>query len=101
MDKRIKATWVKALRSGKYAQTTGRLRQDDNPEVPVSFCCLGVLCEVVTRVRQVNSGNKHSLNSDTQDLIGLTDEEEGLLIEANDEHHWTFEDIAAYIDAML
>ena len=35
--------WVKALRSGKYAQTRGRLRRIGAEE----FCCLGVLCEVL------------------------------------------------------
>lgn len=40
MKKRIKNKWVKALRSGKYQQTTGALREGD------SFCCLGVLCNI-------------------------------------------------------
>ena len=33
--------WIKALRSGKFKQTTGTL-QDRN-----GYCCLGVACEVV------------------------------------------------------
>lgn len=37
----IKAEWVAALRSGKYKQTTGILRDDEG------FCCLGVLCDLV------------------------------------------------------
>lgn len=32
--------WVKALRSGKYIQGTGRLRVGD------SYCCLGVACDI-------------------------------------------------------
>lgn len=40
MNKRIKRLWVKALRSGRYNQGTGRLRNDDK------FCCLGVLCDL-------------------------------------------------------
>jgi len=32
--------WIKALRSGKYAQGEGYLRAGD------AYCCLGVLCEV-------------------------------------------------------
>ena len=32
--------WVAALRSGKYKQTKGRLREDNG------FCCLGVLCNL-------------------------------------------------------
>lgn len=40
MDKRIKKLWIAALRSGKYKQTTYKLRKDDR------FCCLGVLCDI-------------------------------------------------------
>lgn len=32
--------WSRALRSGKYKQGKGQLRDGDN------FCCLGVLCDV-------------------------------------------------------
>lgn len=40
MNKEIKQQWVKALRSGKYEQTKGTLRDE------VGFCCLGVLCDL-------------------------------------------------------
>jgi len=33
--------WIAELRSGKYKQGTGRLNRNG------SFCCLGVLCEMV------------------------------------------------------
>lgn len=33
--------WVEALRSGEYQQGQGRLRDGD------SFCCLGVLCDLI------------------------------------------------------
>jgi hypothetical protein len=33
--------WVKALRSGKFKQTTGQLRVKR-----VGFCCLGVACQI-------------------------------------------------------
>lgn len=32
--------WVEALRSGKYEQTTGMLRDNGN------YCCLGVACDI-------------------------------------------------------
>jgi hypothetical protein len=38
---------VVALRSGAWPQTTGRLRKEDNGSV--SFCCLGVACELALR----------------------------------------------------
>lgn len=37
----LKAKWVEALRSGKYKQGKGRLRDTDD-----NFCCLGVLWDV-------------------------------------------------------
>lgn len=40
MRKDIAEKWIKALKSGKYKQTSGYLRKDDG------FCCLGVLCNL-------------------------------------------------------
>jgi hypothetical protein len=40
MKPEIKPAWIAALRSGKYQQTTGRLRDSNG------FCCLGVLCDL-------------------------------------------------------
>jgi hypothetical protein len=36
----VKKAWVQALRSGDYTQSTGRLRTEGG------FCCLGVLCDL-------------------------------------------------------
>jgi hypothetical protein len=44
MNKRYKAKWIKALRSGKYEQGSGSLYNPYNN----SFCCLGVLHECIT-----------------------------------------------------
>lgn len=42
--------WVKALRSGKYKQTTGTLREEDydcvTQETELRYCCLGVLADI-------------------------------------------------------
>ena len=46
MDQDIKRRWLEALRSGKYAQNKGSLRQA-RPDGTFGFCCLGVLCDVV------------------------------------------------------
>jgi hypothetical protein len=40
----VKAKWLKALRSGKYNQTKGQLKDE------TGYCCLGVLCEVKGRL---------------------------------------------------
>lgn len=42
MNKEIKAKWIEALRSGKYAQTTDGVLFDGE-----AYCCLGVLCDVL------------------------------------------------------
>lgn len=42
MNPEIKKKWVDALRSGKYTQGRGYLRDENN-----RFCCLGVLCDVL------------------------------------------------------
>lgn len=41
MKQEIKTRWCEALRSGKYKQATGTLKNEYG-----AFCCLGVLCEV-------------------------------------------------------
>lgn len=41
MNKKIKAKWLEALRSGDYKQGKGQLRNEKN-----NFCCLGVLCNL-------------------------------------------------------
>jgi hypothetical protein len=40
MDAKLKAAWMKALRSGEYEQGRQRLRRGND------YCCLGVLCKV-------------------------------------------------------
>ena len=44
MNPKVKAKWLKALRSGEYDQTIGRLLRR-TPEGD-KFCCLGVLCNL-------------------------------------------------------
>lgn len=47
MDQSIKEKWVEALRSGDYEQGTGALRQKNERTGTETFCCLGVLCDIV------------------------------------------------------
>jgi hypothetical protein len=60
MDATVKELWVKALRSGKYKQGFGKLRDFDS-----TYCCLGVLCEVAVKqgvipeATQVEPGSKY------------------------------------------
>lgn len=46
MNPDVKAKWVKALRSGKYRQTTGGLHDANEDNNGPKMCCLGVLCDV-------------------------------------------------------
>lgn len=43
MNQEIKQRWIEALRSGKYTQTQGNLRDH------IGYCCLGVLCDLYTK----------------------------------------------------
>lgn len=42
-DRKEIKTWTKALRSGKYKQTTKKLQDNKG------YCCLGVACELFTK----------------------------------------------------
>lgn len=64
MDAKIKADWIKALRSGEYEQGMGKLQANGK------FCCLGVLCELAPNVHRVSttvSGIGVYAASDTSD----------------------------------
>lgn len=52
MDPVIKQRWINALRSGKYKQGTGALRDSKN-----KFCCLGVLCDLLGVELQIGWAN--------------------------------------------
>lgn len=45
----VKARWLEALRSGRYLQTKGRLhRTEDGAQNCAGYCCLGVLCDLMS-----------------------------------------------------
>lgn len=49
MKPEIKARWLEALRSGKYKQGRGKLRQAVDVEGGAEYCCLGVLCDLAAK----------------------------------------------------
>lgn len=59
MDDLVKKKWVEALRSGMYNQDKRALRTEDG------FCCLGVLCDVLSG--EVGAKWKHT-SSDLEDM---------------------------------
>jgi hypothetical protein len=50
MDEKLKAKWVKALRSGKYKQAHDTLKGETNDR-DIGYCCLGVLCEIAPGIK--------------------------------------------------
>ena len=75
MDKKLKAKWVKALRSGKYEQGRYMLRHNNE------YCCLGVLCRVAG-VRIVAADG--ILPSQFRERAKISIKREGALIGMND-----------------
>ena len=119
MNKDIKKLWVNALLSGEYKQGKGILKDLNN-----KFCCLGVLCEIHSKqhpeikfIKNVNSSDpfwlylKHTdgLPSEviTWAKFTLRDSKIGInnikdtLIEHNDCHNHSFEEIGNAINEQL
>jgi hypothetical protein len=59
MNPEVKRKWISALRSKKYKQTTGRLKNGD------CFCCLGVLTDLYLK--------EHGLEHEWEDLAPSDD----------------------------
>jgi len=108
IDKKIKAAWVGALRSGKYAQGKKYLRNGDK------FCCLGVLCDIGEKKdwRKIGfttywqyaptdySEGIHYLPIEIRNIVKLSDVEEKQLAHMNDKGK-TFKEIARWIQRNL
>ena len=101
MNKRIKAKWLKALRSGRYKQGHNRLYEDRE------YCCLGVLCKAMDTPIRKYAG---FLSGDILAKAGITGQQESRLVGLNDGHHShsggyiepkTFDQIADWIEAHL
>lgn len=93
MNKIIKKKWLNALKSGKYKQGTGQLRNNS------SYCCLGVLCEVTGNAQNRNmllDFPKTNEDGDVIPFLGLSSNQQEILAAMNDTSS-SFEDIAAYI----
>lgn len=51
--KRVIETWLAALESGDYKQTTKVLHRKGVGKKPDSFCCLGVLCDLAVKAKVI------------------------------------------------
>jgi len=71
MNAKLKAKWVKALRSGKYKQTRGQLMSRDQKNKP-TYCCLGVLERVSgVSVKELERKIQNWEESENDDAVGL------------------------------
>jgi hypothetical protein len=109
MDKELKAKWLEALRSGRYAQ--GRCYLNNNKQ----FCCLGVLIDITypgewskdTNVEGLMAhDNQVSMPSiQFEEKVGINHLTVNKLADMNDGHNdqppKTFHEIADWIEANL
>lgn len=92
MDAKIKAKWVKALRSGKYKQARGTLCGSDG-----AVCCIAVGALVADKSFKPIIGATGTAAA----VIGLTPQEREKLVKLNDIDRKTFRVIATYIEKNL
>lgn len=126
MDQEIKKQWLDALRSGKYAQGKSKLKNVSNGE----YCCLGVLCEVMgvewDERQEVfvfdpdarwDRASATSIPHHFREKIGFVKEVErpwavkttypekedvqDILMAANDDMNWNFNQIADFVESEL
>lgn len=120
MDSGIKLQWVDALRGGQYEQGRGLLRTQGG-----KYCCLGVLADIAGASWQPMPASETdglnpsyglllldsdmtppivittSLPSWLRDKYGLGFGEASSLMDLNDHHGYTFDEIADHIEENL
>lgn len=87
MNKRIKARWVKALRSGKYKQGINKLKTHDG-----KYCCLGVLTDLYCKSKKrawasVHNGGDETLPVRVQKWAGVDGDNPEVLGECISEYN--------------
>lgn len=120
MNKTVKHTWTKALRSGRYLQGTDALRRVGMYTHDERFCCLGVLCDILSPagwdescIRTDDDGNyparwfSYKGASSAENLppplraeLDIAGEAQSFLIAMNDDGD-NFKQIADWIEANL
>ena len=99
---KLKSKWLRALRSGKYNQGTGALCYRVSGTDEKSYCCLGVLCDVLDPTAWKGTNDLGFKRPQTAiyppksvlSLVGLTARSAIKLAELNDDHRLSFEEIA-------
>lgn len=97
MDKKLKAKWVRALRSGKYKQGPFYLHSTAKD----TYCCLGVLGKVLRKSDKVLADNKSMITPKDWGVLSTNAIDD--LVRMNDSTNdpKTFAEIADYIEATL
>lgn len=96
MTPELKACWVAALRSGRYAQGRCQLRDDTDSDRP-RYCCLGVLADVARLEQKMNMA---FLTEENERRVGLSREYQENLSLKND-NYMRFTAIADWIETNL
>ena len=102
MKREVKDKWIAALRSGKYKQGTGCLRDIDSN----AFCCMGVLCDIVDDSKWQPDGDygRYSYVFGCEYFVGsppfqiLRRTTALKLVALNDYKEWSFNQIADWIE---
>lgn len=101
MNKRIAKKWTKALRSGKYEQTNGKLQDH------YGYCCLGVLCELAVKEGVIETYSGGVLPEKVRGWAEIKSSEGQFfnsknrikyLVDYNDNMDFSFKQIAGIID---
>lgn len=95
MDKKLKAKWVKALRSGRYSQINCALYSESAD----AYCCLGVLGVVIGKPKAILAGDTTASTPKAWHVLpqNVVD----TLIDMNDSKEKSFVQIAKYIERVL
>jgi hypothetical protein len=104
MKAQAKRAWIKALRSGEYEQTQGKLCDAEG-----AMCCLGVLIDVTQdgewRLRDSDDGGFYAydgkvglLSDAVKEDVGLGAKTEARLVALNDDDGRSFADIADWVE---
>ncbi len=103
MDQVVKKEWVKGLRSRKYKQTTGVLKDH------LGYCCLGVLCNIIDpenwdqfdNYKYKSKSSEVEIPDNLRKKLKITKKQQEKLVELNDDQGLSFNKIADYIEENL
>ena len=114
MNKKLKAAWIKALKSGRYKQARDALKEESAvPHGKPGYCCLGVLATISKAGKwgpdctyQIREGRKEfslegELGKSGRKFFGIPSCVETKLIEMNDRERANFKAIAKHIRKTL